>query len=124
MDVTPLIPEGRKIITGYGGGGFQLNEDKVEGSLLLYRGTALGWPVGSISEARLTQFEEILTKHEDIELLLVGTGAAWEEVPQRLEAHLRERDVRMEVMDTGAACRTYNVLLSEERRVAAALIAV
>jgi uncharacterized protein len=59
-----------------------------------------------------------------VELLLVGTGGRMAQIDRTLRQALRADGVVVEVMDTGAACRTYNVLMAEGRRVAAALIAV
>jgi uncharacterized protein len=59
-----------------------------------------------------------------VELLLIGTGARMAQIDRTLRQALRADGVVIEVMDTGAACRTYNVLMAEGRRVAAALIAV
>ena len=57
-----------------------------------------------------------------IEILLIGSGAAFELAPPALRQALGARSIALECMDTGAACRTYNVLMAEDRRVAAALI--
>jgi uncharacterized protein len=62
--------------------------------------------------------------HGDVSILLLGCGKRMGSVPLALREGLRARGVVVEPMDTGAACRTYNVLLSEERRVAAALIKI
>ena len=59
-----------------------------------------------------------------VELLLIGTGARMSQIDRELRQTLRADGVVIEAMDTGAACRTYNVLMAEGRRVAAALIAV
>jgi len=59
-----------------------------------------------------------------VRILLIGTGKSMLPMPMTWRAMAREADVALEAMDTGAACRTYNVLLTEERSVAAALIAV
>ena len=57
-----------------------------------------------------------------IEILLIGSGGAFEMAPAALTQALSARSIALESMDTGAACRTYNVLMAEDRRVAAALI--
>lgn len=59
---------------------------------------------------------------QEAELLLIGTGVRITVLPPELRAHFRERGIGVEVMDTGAACRTYNVLAGEGRKVAAALM--
>jgi uncharacterized protein len=59
-----------------------------------------------------------------VEVLLLGTGTRHEFVPPSLRRRLRDAGIVIDTMDTGAACRTYNVLVAEDRRVAAALIAL
>lgn len=122
MDISPLIPKGRQIITGYGEGGFKINGEWVDGSLLVFPDRVERW---KISDAALMpeDFESVL-KAEGLELLLLGTGKSMQSVHPAVRNALKMSNISLDVMDTGAACRTYNVLLSEERRVAAALIAI
>jgi uncharacterized protein len=61
-------------------------------------------------------------EHGGIEILLLGLGRSTTAVPASLRSALRNARIALEAMDTGAACRTYNVLVAEDRRVAAALI--
>jgi uncharacterized protein len=123
MDITPLLPKGRKSITGYGGGGFKINQEFVAGSLLVVPDAVMPWNVTDITTATLEDFSALLA-HEGIELLLVGTGERMTLLPTEIRAAFKAKNISTDVMDTGAACRTYNVLLSEERKVAAAVIAV
>jgi len=60
----------------------------------------------------------------DVEVLLIGCGPRMVLLPSALRRQIREAGIGMDAMDTGAACRTYNVLISEGRRAAAALIPV
>lgn len=69
-------------------------------------------------------FEKVFHEQDDIEVLLVGTGADLNPLPADLKAAFREAGILADPMSTGAAVRTYNVLLSEGRAVAAALLAV
>lgn len=89
------------------------------------------WPegvtawAGAVTEAITAEsLQPLRTIAEPIDLLLIGCGPAFAPEPPGLRAGLRDFGVGLEWMDTGAACRTYNVLLTEGRRVAAALIAV
>ena len=66
----------------------------------------------------------MLAPDAGVDLLLLGCGAAMRPVAPALRAALRKAGIAVEPMDTGAACRTFNVLLAEGRRVAAALVAV
>jgi uncharacterized protein len=61
-------------------------------------------------------------EHGGVEILLLGLGRSTSAVPAALRIALRTAGIALEAMDTGAACRTYNVLVAEDRRVAAALI--
>lgn len=121
MDVTPLIPAGRQVIESYGTAGFHVSGTAYAGSILVFADSALAWPVASLSEATIERFAPVLTRG-DIEILLLGCGRRMGQVPADLRRALRAGGVVLDTMDTGAACRTYNILLAEERRVAAALI--
>lgn len=126
MDVTPLIPQGTQIIDGYGDGGFRISGRRVEGSVIVFPGKVIAWTISAADEMSAGSLESISAagKAGTIELLLVGTGARMAQIDRTLRQSLRADGVVVEVMDTGAACRTYNVLMAEGRRVAAALIAV
>jgi uncharacterized protein len=126
MDVTPLIPAGRQIVESYGGGRFRVSGSVFEGSILVLTDRTVAWPV---SDAAAMTFDDLATVAEAararmIDLLLVGCGARMAPLPQALRRSFRDLGVVLEPMDTGAACRTYNVLMAEGRRVAAALIAI
>lgn len=122
MDITPLVPAGRQIIKGYGDRGFTITDIRWEGSVLVFPERTLAWPVASVDEVTAASLAPVVEAAPD--LLLLGCGRAMATVSSELRAQLRQAGVRVEVMDTGAACRTFNVLLAEDRRVAAALIAV
>ncbi len=124
MDITPLIPAGRGLIQAYGEGGFRIAGARVAGSVLVFLDRVASWPVERFAEVTLASLEEVLAETPKVELLLVGCGQRPLPAPPSLSEGLRGAGVAAEFMDTGAACRTFNVLLAEERRVAAALIAV
>jgi len=120
---TPHFP-GRPPIDAYGNGGFRFADMSHRGSILIVPSGVYAWEVtrlGALAESHLAR---VLAEADDIDLLLIGTGAAPGALPDGLRAALRAVDVTVEAMDTGAAARTYNVLLSENRALAAALIAV
>ena len=122
MDVTPLIPQGRQIIEAYGEGGFRISGRRVEGSVIVFPDRVVAW-VGDLSAGSLQEVAKA-GQAGSVELLLIGTGARMTRIDSTLRQTLRADGVVIEAMDTGAACRTYNVLMAEGRRVAAALIAV
>jgi uncharacterized protein len=124
MDVTPLIPTGRKVIDAYGGGGFRISGESFAGSILLFPDRVLPWPVVDFAQVTRDSLAAFVGHAPAVELLLLGCGSRTGLFDPALRRELRAAGLIVEAMDTGAACRTYNVLLSEERRVAAALIAV
>lgn len=123
MDITPLVPQGRKTITGYGGGGFKINYEFVEGSLLVFVDQVEAWDVQEASAITIDKLASVLAR-QDVELLLIGTGARTVVLDPSIRLALKAKGIGVDIMDTGAACRTYNALLAEERRVAAAVIAI
>ncbi len=70
------------------------------------------------------RFQRVLDEASEIEVLLVGTGTEMRLLPAELKVVLREKQISSDPMSTGAAVRTFNIMLSESRAVAAALIAV
>jgi len=122
MDITPLLPKGRQVINGYGDMGFRVNGVRFEGSVLVRPDLTTTWPVTSI--AALTLESLPIDGLAGIEILLIGGGSRGTVILPGLRRQYANHGIVLEVMDTGAACRTFNVLLVEERRVAAALIAV
>ncbi len=124
MEITPLIPEGRQVIESYGDGRFRVSGVPLEGSLLVLPTATFPWPVVDPAGITLDSLSPLLGADPPVEILLVGTGKRLVPLPPMLKAQLRERGIGADPMDTGAACRTYNVLMAEGRRVATALIAV
>ena len=72
----------------------------------------------------LQSFDFVRSAEPAVEILLLGSGPKMGLLPSKLRRELRDAGIVVDVMETGAACRTYNVLLSEDRRVAAALLPV
>lgn len=124
MDVTPIVPSGRQMIESYGGGRFRISEVDYEGAVLVFPERSLSWPVASFAELSAESFDPVARAEPHVELLLLGCGPKMALVPSRLRRAVREQGIVIEAMDTGAACRTYNVLLAEGRRVAAALFPI
>jgi uncharacterized protein len=124
MDVTPQVPPGRQLIQAYGSGGFRIANQRHEGSVLVFPDRTIAWTITSFEAATPESLAEIGTAQPRPEILLIGTGAQARPLAAALRAHFRSLGIMVDGMDTGAACRTYNVLMSEDRRVAAALIAL
>lgn len=123
-DITPLIPDDRKVIDGYGGHGFRISRERFEGPVIVFPDRVVVWTVADATSLTADDFAAVTAAAPPVEILLVGCGPRAVLIPGAVRRAVRERGPVMEPMDTGAACRTYNVLLAEERRVAAALIPV
>jgi len=124
MDITPVVAADRQLIHGYGDHGFTITGLRHEGSVLVFPDRTQAWPVTSMAELSLDALAPILAAEPRPAVLLLGCGKGMSVVPREIKAALREAGIVVDPMDTGAACRTYNVLLTEGRDVAAALIAV
>ena len=126
MDLTPLIPQGRQIVESYGDGKFRVSGTLFQSSILVFPDRTLDWPVADIRSLSLENLAPVITAGENgsVNLLLIGCGPRMTMIPAALRASLRAKGIVIEPMDTGAACRTYNVLAAEGRKVAAALVVV
>jgi uncharacterized protein len=113
---------GRAPIDAYGNGGFRFAQMSHRGSLLCLPSGIYGWTApAAIDEASLAR---VFAEAEKIDILILGTGRELVPVARPLRQRLREAGIVPEPMSTGAAVRTFNLLLAEERAVAAALVAV
>ena len=115
---------GRASIDAYGNGGFRFAGMSHRGSILCLPSAIEAWDPISVADITPQTFRRVLVEREKIEILLVGTGRNVVLLPRPIVDALREAGVGVDAMDTGAACRTYNILLAEGRAVAAALLAV
>jgi len=114
-------PGGIHLVRGYSAAGVRIDDRVYAASVVVNATTVIeGWPPRAISETTEADLQRVLELQPEI--LLLGTGRRQEFPPQPLLALLYGARVGFEVMDTGAACRTYNVLVGEGRNVAAALI--
>jgi uncharacterized protein len=108
----------------YGGGCFRFAGAEHRGSLLILPSGIHGWRPAGVDELRSADLDPILAERSGIGILLFGTGPAMSILPQPLRGILSAAGIGLEMMDTGAAVRTYNILLAEDREVAAALLVV
>lgn len=115
---------GRAPIDAYGNGGFRFAGMSHRGSLLLLPSGIHGWAARTAEEIGRAALARVFDEAAGIEVLLIGAGRDPWLLPDELRAALRDARISADAMTTGAAVRTYNVLLAEERQVAAALIAV
>jgi len=119
----PHLPRSAPI-DAYGNGGFRFAEMSHRGSLLCLPGSVWAWPVTDVGGIDRYSLQQVFEMANAIDTLLVGTGTAPWLPPARLREELRALHVVMDTMLTGPAVRTYNIMLAERRRVAAALLAV
>ena len=111
-------------VTAYGNGGFRFAEMSHRGSILCLPSGVYAWGATSAEAFRPDDFNFVLSSLEPPITLLLGTGERqiWPEPP--VYAAFAKANIGIEPMSTGAAARTYNILIAEKRRIAAALIAV
>ncbi|HEY8962986.1 MAG TPA: Mth938-like domain-containing protein [Alphaproteobacteria bacterium] len=109
MDLTPLISSDRMVIQAYGSDGFKISGQMHTSNVIVFPDRVVLWLSGDLKD--LVQYKD------QLDVILYGTG-------KTLKALLpnQKQGLHIEAMDTGAACRTYNVLMAEGRRVAAALL--
>lgn len=124
MDITPVTPQGKQVITGYGNGAFKVSGETYPHSVLVFPDRTVQWMIAPGAPITLESLQVVVEEEGEIDLLLVGSGKKQDVLPQGIRTTLKEIGIALEVMDTGAAVRTYNVLLAEGRRVAAALVVV
>lgn len=121
MDLTPIVPAGRQIIERYGPAGFRVSGVVYRSSVLVLPDRTLEWPAASALAVSIETLAPVFA-HGEVEILILGLGKSGGLLGRDLRARLKEIGIAFEAMDTGAACRTYTVLSSEDRPVAAALI--
>jgi len=117
MRLTEIDFDATPPVDGYGPGFFRIGGEVVEGGVLLLPTERFAW--GGYDD-----LDTVLSRAPQLDVLFVGTGAEIAQIPKAMRAALEAAEVGIELMATPTACRTYNVLLSEGRRIGAALIPV
>ena len=124
LDILPVVPEGRQLIQSYGDRQFQISKKLYDQPVLVFPEQTMHWLPVDVHHLTVDDFCTVVNAEPPINLLLIGCGKSpWLQQPTLRNA-LKNRGIVLELMDTGAACRTFNVLSGEDRRVAAALIPV
>lgn len=128
MDITPAVADDRFLIRGYGKGYFRINDARYEGAILITPGALLlledGETNGSIPDPSLLS-EDAQQLIDANSILLCGAGNTFPSHAADIIASYVHRYKRApDIMDTGAACRTFNVLAGEDRDVCALLLPV
>ena len=125
MDITPMVGKDRNIIHSYAGGRFKVGAEVFETPLIVLPNSLIPWDVKKdIAALQKEDFAPLIAMAKDIDVVLLGCGKVMAFLPIDLKFSLQSKGLNIDVMDTGAACRTYNVLMAEGRRVAAALLPV
>ena len=124
MDLTPAVAEGRQMVESYGVGRFRISGVSYDGSVLVFPDATQPWAVQNTADLDYAALSVVTTAEPPVEVLLIGCGASLAPIPSQLRQRLRDAGIGCDAMDTGAACRTFNILVAESRRVAAALIAL
>jgi uncharacterized protein len=109
-------------IQGYAGAGYRVNGFSYAGGIIVLPERTVDWPVGALSDVSLDSLAPVIAADPKVEVLLLGTGAAMALPPKALREALAAAGLAMDAMDSKAAARTYNLLVMEGRRVAAALL--
>jgi len=124
MKFQPDTLDGVNVITRHESSRVWVGSTPFESSVLVpWRGSVVNWPASSLAELAAEHFEQIAQwSPEAPEVVIFGSGPRLRFVAPALQRALMSRRIGMETMDTAAACRTFNVLASEGRRVLAALL--
>jgi uncharacterized protein len=121
VQLSPNTATDRQVVQRYGSGGFTVSGVKYEGSVLVLPTTTVAWQANSLATIDGPALVATL-RAANVSVCLIGCGARSEMIPAGLRQAMREGGIGADVMETGAACRTYNMLAAEGRAVAAALI--
>lgn len=119
-----MLPRQPPSLDAWGGGGFRVSGAWRPGSLLIIDDQPRDWAATSLADLTAEDFAEVLAAKGAVEFVLLGVGLVNALPPRAVRDTLKAAGVGLEFMSTEAAARTYNVLASEGRRLAAALIAV
>ncbi|MDG2319501.1 MAG: Mth938-like domain-containing protein [Rhodospirillaceae bacterium] len=122
MELTRIAPKDRQYIQKYNASGFTVSSIEFSGPILVFADVSLPWTVESLDPMAPLLFETVFERAGRIDLCLLGCGKGMRRVPREVRALFKDHGIGIEAMDTGAACRTFNVLLAEGRSLAAALI--
>jgi uncharacterized protein len=124
LEITPLVPENRQTVQSYGIGRFKVSQIEYESSIIVLPLRTLSWGVKALNDINFQNLAPVLEDNPPIDILLIGCGKSMQLLPRDFSDRWRQNSIAVDAMDTGAACRTYNILSAEGRRVAAALVAL
>lgn len=124
MDITPIIPRDQNVIQGYGDGYFNINGEHYLGDHFVFPKQIIPWTYEPDKHLTEVALSPVWSYDPQLEILLVGCGTSFKPLPLELKKLCISHHIAVETMDSGAACRTYNILLAEGRQVGAALLTI
>ncbi|MEO4027413.1 Mth938-like domain-containing protein [Chromobacterium vaccinii] len=122
MKMHQSLGPGQNLFTGYGEGHVLINAQRHDGNLIVSADAVTAWAAPDFAGLAAEHFEALLAYRPEV--VLFGSGKSQRFVHPRLYAALTQARIGIECMDTQAACRTFNILLAEDRRVVAALLTI
>ena len=122
MELVSSSASEKALVESYGPGQCKIAGHWYPCSILLFPGGVFQLDIESIDQLNETVLERVFLANPKLDILLVGYGLSKGQVDCQLSNALRNAAIGFDIMNTGAACRTYNVLALEERRVAAVLM--
>ena len=124
MDVTPLVSKGRQLIESYGDGAFKISGVVYNAPVIVFPESCISPDYFEAGESKFRLLREVFQTSYSPSVLLFGTGKNTSLIPELEKEFVRQQNCVLDIMNTGAACRTFNVLCAEDRRVAAVLFPV
>lgn len=122
MEMTRIAPSDRQHVQKYGPDGFTVSKVAFGGPVIVFPHESLAWSANKDGLLTTDSFALVMERASALDLCLLGCGRRMMQVPADVRLALKDVGVNIEPMDTGAACRTFNVLLAEGRAVCAALL--
>jgi len=125
VDVTPLIRSDQQVIQSYANGVFKVSSVSYDHPIIVTAEETSAWDVDdglAVADLKIDHFKALIDNADHIDVVLFGAGKTMAFLPKDLRNALRDAGLSVDIMDTGAACRTYNVLMAEGRQVACALL--
>lgn len=125
MQITSYGNKGLGLIDAYGDGGFRVSGIRYEGSVIVHQGDVAAWAAATAGDITVEALDSVFGGSPlKPEILIIGSGAHFVMLPVLIRQWGEAVGIAVDIMDTGAAARTFNILRQESRSVAAALIAV
>ena len=124
MDVTPLVSKGRQLIESYGDGAFKISGVVYTDPVIVFPESCFSPDYFEADESNFRLLREVFQTSYSPSVLLFGTGKNTSLIPEIEKEFVRQQNCVLDIMNTGAACRTFNVLCAEDRRGAAVLFPV